>query len=330
MNKPDVSILMAAYNAERYLAEAVASVLAQEGVSLELIVVDDGSTDRTAGILDDLARQDPRLRVIHRANQGCLSARNAACEQARGRYLMLMDADDRIRAGKLAKQAAFLDRHPDYSAIYCDTWFIDPHGAELAKQSSYGMRPQPSGDIFEFIISRCWMTIHSVLVRRQCFERCGLHDLSCPCVMGDWELWARLAAEYRFFYQDEALADYRIHPDMSQAPENRVLIRKMMRNTFARIAALPRFQTIAPRARARYYLQQGKFLLEAGERRPARRALWRAIQAAPDQGSAWVALAFTFLGRRTFHRWMRAYRRLRARVNKDKKLVRDPPWAIGV
>ncbi len=105
MNAPEVSILMAAYNAERYLGEALSSALEQTGIALELIAVDDGSTDRTPGILDACARRDPRLRVLHRANRGCLPSRNEAFAQARGRYLMLRDADDRLRPGKLAKRA---------------------------------------------------------------------------------------------------------------------------------------------------------------------------------------------------------------------------------
>src|SRR4029453_2266866 len=102
-------------NAERYLAEAVDSALAQEDIAVEVLVADDGSSDGTA---EGLARYGDRVRVLHRAHRGPSAARNACLRVARGEYVALLDADDRFRPGKLARQAAVLDARPEVGLVY--------------------------------------------------------------------------------------------------------------------------------------------------------------------------------------------------------------------
>ena len=101
--QPDVSVIVPVHNMERWLDECVASVLAQEGVTVELICVDDGSTDGSRGILKDARRQDRRVRLVrHQASQGAAAARNAGIKHSTGRYLQFTDADDTLLPGALA------------------------------------------------------------------------------------------------------------------------------------------------------------------------------------------------------------------------------------
>lgn len=106
-----VSIVMAAYNSERYVADAIASVVAQTFQDWELLVVDDGSTDRTLAIASDFAKDEPRIRVIHLDNnRGVANARNVGIAAARGRYLAFLDSDDLWLPPKLEIQIEFMKR----------------------------------------------------------------------------------------------------------------------------------------------------------------------------------------------------------------------------
>ena len=107
-----ISVLMATFNGEAFVEEAIESVLGQRGVELELIVTDDGSIDGTASIVSTLARRDPRLRLAVRTHAGMAASRNACLTEARGSYLALLDQDDRCPAGKLARQLALLETYP--------------------------------------------------------------------------------------------------------------------------------------------------------------------------------------------------------------------------
>lgn len=115
MNAPRVSIITPAYNAARYLPQAVASVIEQSFQDWELIIINDGSTDATRDYLDTLT--DPRIRVIHQENGGVSRARNAGLECARGAFVTFMDADDALPRESLAVRVRYLDAHPEVTVV---------------------------------------------------------------------------------------------------------------------------------------------------------------------------------------------------------------------
>lgn len=114
---PRVSVMVAAYNAVRFVARTLESVLTQTMRDLELIVVDDGSTDGTGAIIDAYASRDARIRVEHQPNAGRPKALNRAIAMARGKYIARLDADDIALPDRLEKQAAFLDANPEVSIV---------------------------------------------------------------------------------------------------------------------------------------------------------------------------------------------------------------------
>src|SRR5512140_2808389 len=121
-----VSVVMPAYNAERTVREAVDSVLSQTGAELELIAVDDGSTDGTLAVLS--AIDDPRLVIVSGRNAGAAAARNRGIARARGGTVAFIDADDVWLAGKLAAQLAALSRSPAAAAAFCWVDHVDAVG----------------------------------------------------------------------------------------------------------------------------------------------------------------------------------------------------------
>ena len=117
---PRVSVVMPAFNAERYLAEAIESILGQTFGDFEFIIINDGSTDGTAEILESWRAADPRIRVRTQDNLGVATSMNVGCELARGDYIARMDADDISLPERLGKQVEFLDKHPNIRV--CGTW----------------------------------------------------------------------------------------------------------------------------------------------------------------------------------------------------------------
>lgn len=112
-----LSVIVPAYNCEHTLTECVQSILNQDEASMEILLVDDGSTDNTPAICDSLAKLEDRIRVIHQKNQGLSAARNVALQQARGRYISFVDADDSIEPNTYRYNIEWLDSHADYCVL---------------------------------------------------------------------------------------------------------------------------------------------------------------------------------------------------------------------
>lgn len=128
---PQVSVVMSVYNGANHLAETLDSVLGQEGCDFEFIVVNDGSTDATADILDSYSARDNRLRVIHQENTGLTRALIRGCAEARGEFIARQDAGDISLPGRLKQQHEFMKQHPDAVMSGCAVRFLGPKGEPL-------------------------------------------------------------------------------------------------------------------------------------------------------------------------------------------------------
>jgi len=130
MITPQVSVIMPCYNAAGTVARAIQSIQNQTFSSWELIVVDDGSTDHSADVIADIARTDPRIRLVRRNHTGVVGASNHGMSLARGEFVARMDADDVSRPSRLARQVDALDENPEYGAVSCRVNFAgDPESA---------------------------------------------------------------------------------------------------------------------------------------------------------------------------------------------------------
>jgi glycosyltransferase involved in cell wall biosynthesis len=126
---PNVSIIIPTYNAERYISETVQSVLAQTYPDFELLIIDDGSTDKSIKIIQNFT--DPRIRIIHQENRGLPGARNTGIRHARGNYITFLDADDLWVPTKLQKHISHFERDPSVGISFSYSMFIDEHGKSL-------------------------------------------------------------------------------------------------------------------------------------------------------------------------------------------------------
>jgi cellulose synthase/poly-beta-1,6-N-acetylglucosamine synthase-like glycosyltransferase len=143
---PCVSVVMPVYNVEAFVAEAVQSVLDQSFTDFELIIVDDGGTDKSVAICRSF--DDPRIRIVHQANRGLAGARNTGISESRGRYIALLDSDDRWLPEKLSLHVIHLNNNPEIGVSYCPSRFIDEQGNAMRLQQSPRLRNIRSENIF--------------------------------------------------------------------------------------------------------------------------------------------------------------------------------------
>jgi teichuronic acid biosynthesis glycosyltransferase TuaG len=200
-----VSVVIPVYNGERFIKQAVKSVLNQTHTDFELIVVNDGSTDQTEAVL--VPWMD-RIRYLKKENGGTASALNAGIRLATGEWFAWLSADDIFYPDKLKKQVAFFKRHPHCDLVYTDYHVINSQGRKLYRVRSpyYENRRR----MIRKLLDHCFINGSTVMARIRCFRESGLFNETLPFVQ-DYEMWLRLVGRYSFGHIAEPLGGYRKH-----------------------------------------------------------------------------------------------------------------------
>ena len=163
--EPKVSVIIPVYNGEAYLGEAIGSVLRQTFREFELLVVDDGSEDGSAGI----AASYPDVRLISRSHEGVSAARNAGIREAKADLIAFLDADDLYCEEKLALQVEYMEEHPECGVVFSDFRnFSDIPEERMTERQK---------NVMQVIVQQC---LPAACIRKEIFERCGLFDESYP------------------------------------------------------------------------------------------------------------------------------------------------------
>ena len=208
-----VSIIMPAYNAEKYIADSIKSILAQTYSSWELIVVDDGSTDGTAAVVQEFIARDSRIRYIFQENGRLGKARNTGIGHAAGSLIAFLDSDDLWIETKLEMQLkAMAENNAD--VVFCNAYvFTDQNPANETEKlrSTVGRFCGP--DFFDSLVRRPQVPVLTVLLKKTALTKSGLFEEAKPYHGGeDYDLWIRLAKAGCVFYgMDAVLARYRRH-----------------------------------------------------------------------------------------------------------------------
>lgn len=201
---PSVSVIISAFNAAAYVGEAVSSALASRDVALEVLVIDDGSTDGTWDVLETFG---DRIRKVRQANAGPYKARNLGATMARGEWLAFLDADDAWLPDKLGRQLAAADASHDLVFTDCSNF----GSFERVKARQSDSTRFFEGDVFEPLLLDNFITLSSVLMRKRCFEGLGGFSEEHTGVQ-DWDLWLRFAAAGGLVrLVPEPLTRYRLH-----------------------------------------------------------------------------------------------------------------------
>ena len=290
--EPTVSVILPVWNGQRFLAEAIASVIGQTFHSFELIVVDDGSTDRTRSIAHEFARKDPRVMVIGLAHAGVGRALNAGIHAAHGRYIARMDADDVSLPSRLHTQVAFLDAHPECVAVGCDFEVTDEDGLPIGALRF----PPRHREIAQSLIDGTGRSMSAVVMRKEAVLAAGGYmDADLPAE--DIDLWIRMREIGTLASIPEPLYRYRRHRDTFSVRE-----RKTQLTTLATIVDAARARKgLSPLKRrsvpdgknvaATYHNDCARFALKAGMRHATIRHARASIGSAPLQLEPYAVLA---------------------------------------
>lgn len=281
---PAVSVAIAAYNYDRYLSGALESALRQTLRDIEVVVVDDGSTDRTPAVVRPFLL-DPRVRYVRTEHRGVSVAKNLAVRTGTAPLVAFLDADDVWLPQKLERQLPLLERDPGVGVAYTRRYEIDPEG----RRRPFRRPPFHRGRVAEPLFRGNFICFSSAVIRRDAFERAGGFDESLPMAV-DYDLWLRVALTHRFDYVEEPLVLYRRgHANISSRHEERILVALGVMRRF-----LERSGGMVPPATVRRAFAETYFNLSLARRRRSRLAALpanvRAITLAPGFLPAWKAL----------------------------------------
>jgi glycosyltransferase involved in cell wall biosynthesis len=204
--QPLVTVVCVCYNQADYVEYALTSVLNQTYTSIELIVVDDASTDHSWPLICDFAERHPGVRVLQNAqNSGNCMAFNRGLALAKGKYLIDLAADDLLLPERVARQVALFESLTEsYGVIFGNVELIDKWGISLgyfypADAGHTGHHSIPSGDIYEAIVRRSFISAPSMMMRKQVLTALGGYDESLS--YEDFDFWVRSARRYQYYFQ---------------------------------------------------------------------------------------------------------------------------------
>ena len=228
---PKVSVIMASYNHEAYVRAAIASVLEQSFQDFEVLVTDDGSTDRTPDEVRSV--KDARVSFVRLPrNYGACIAMNASIRRAKGEYIAVLNSDDLFLPGKLEKQVAYLDAHPETGAVFAYPQFVNDEGntipdAETFYRNTFRVENRTRAQwLRHFFFNHNVLCHPSLLIRRRCYKTVGLYDPGLA-QLPDLHMWIRILSRFHIHILQEPLLGFRILTDYknASAPRPEVLVR---------------------------------------------------------------------------------------------------------
>ena len=299
--QPRISVICTAYNAAEFIGQTIESVLDQTMDALEFIVVDDGSTDGTAEIIE--AVRDPRLRLIRAPHSGIPAVgRNIAFRHSQASIIAVTDADDVSLPTRLQQQLDFLESHPQAGLVHTLSYDLVDGESTLAERQCPVEGVMSPEDAIVAILHRNFIRTSSVAVRRKAFEDAGGFDEDLRlCGVEDFALWLQCYENHASFgYINEPLIKYRIHAgslssdSVANSTNTLWAMEKAVRRSPARYESL---RKLVKQRQSKVYVKRGISRIRSG-RSGARRDFWSGLQKSPFSLLAWKWLAIGMLGDR--------------------------------
>ncbi len=273
---PTVSVIIPSYNHEKFIAEAIQSILNQTYQDFEIVITDDCSSDNSVKIIKQFT--DPRIRLFcNTENQGCSTTTTNCIKQAKGKYIAVLNSDDVFLPDKLSRQVAYLETHNHCAAVFSHAQVIHENGDPFTDSDNYYVQvfSQKNKTRHEwlnlfFYHGNC-LCHPSILIRKECFDRIGLYD-SRLAQLDDFDMWVRVCLNYEIHILQEPLIKFRVlnNNKNASAPRPDTLSRlpwehRMVLNNFLQINSVSEFNLIFPEIKIKdttdhrlipYYLAQ--------------------------------------------------------------------------
>ncbi|HEY8750259.1 MAG TPA: glycosyltransferase [Tepidisphaeraceae bacterium] len=290
---PGISVVIGAFNAQRFLTAAIDSLLAQTFEDFELIVVDDGSQDRTFQILNEFQARDPRVRPLRIPHGGIVDAANTGLKAARSDLIARADADDLNFPNRLQKQFDYLESHPEVVAVGSRMEVIEPYGSPLRITDHKLTHEEIEA---EFLRGVGWaLPQPTAMLRKSIALKVGGYRHNYP-YSEDFDLFLRMAEAGRLANLPDVLVQYRLHPGSSNWNHHRIQMSnktKLLSEAYARRGStMPtgmNFHSGWDQPISERYIHWLWSALKNNDVRGARKHAWSALKSAPLSTSAWRA-----------------------------------------
>lgn len=224
-NAPLVSVIVTCFNSERFIEQAINSILSQSYPNFELIIFDDCSNDSTYEILKNFSTQDKRIKIFRNtSNLGIAKTKNLALQHTNGKYIALMDHDDVSHEDRLKLEVEFLEQNKDYAAIGTQIQVIDENN-QIIYTRQY---PTTHNNVLDLITVSSPICNPSALIRTEHFKRVGFkYDEMSPGTE-DYDLWFRLASKYKLVNLDKTLFSYRLSTNQETSKNSKKLLKQSL------------------------------------------------------------------------------------------------------
>jgi glycosyltransferase involved in cell wall biosynthesis len=323
MSAPAFSVVLPNYNYARFIGDTIQSVLDQTCKDYELIVVDDGSTDNSAELIESFVQKNPeRMRLVRKANKGLPSARNAAWPHCRGRFIAFLDSDDLWTPDFLEKILEFFETNPGASAVYTNAELFQSASGQVLGNwfGPMSYRTPHSGWIADkLFLNGNFIPIVTGVVRREVVDKAGFFDERFK-VGEDWDFWLRVSSQYEIHYIDRVCCRIRRHPaNLSFRSQNAFNAMHIYRKILVINPGLK--DRIGPAKMAdvwyRAYYEAGRVLVLAGCRWRARRMFLKALKFRRD----WFARPMWMYYPLTYFPWPGQIGRIRRGLVRFRSVV---------
>ena len=286
MNKPLVSAIMATYNRVDFIEDAINSVLRQDYPLLELIIVDDGSTDGTQKLLEDKYLSDSRIKYIYQENAGQMAATNKAISVSSGSYVAMIDSDNLWEPGKVREQVDIFNSNPDVDIVYGDIITIDEHGQECHRKNMQ----RYSGHISQYLLKDNFVTVNTAMIKKRCIQELGAMNTGVE-VAGDYDMWLRFSTKFNFLYVPRFWARYRVMANQISSDKSR-RFRNTEKMVLDFISDYPEATSSLQKRKglAYFYVRKARYNLSVGQYINAYKSILLSLQKFPIYLPAYRAL----------------------------------------
>lgn len=217
MKNPLVTVIVPAYNHEKYIEDCLKSIVEQTYDNMQIIVLNDGSKDRTGIVIERfIGNQKRKIEYISKENEGLCKTLNKALRQSKGEYIAIIASDDIWLPNKIEEQVKFLEENKNIGLVCTDAYFFKDSEKTDIKYSDYKPRLKKyfknsiqNVNIYESLLTENLILAVTVMIRKECFDKVGLFDESLK--YEDYDMWLRISKYYPIGYLDNALAYYRMH-----------------------------------------------------------------------------------------------------------------------
>jgi glycosyltransferase involved in cell wall biosynthesis len=252
-----VSVIIPTYNRAHTIVRALNSILNQTYHHIEVIIVDDGSTDNTEAVVNNM--YDHRINYIkHPSNKGAAAARNTGIQHSRGEYIAFQDSDDEWCPEKLELQMKVFKRSSlETGVVYTGFWWIKENTKTYIPSAKIKKK---EGDITKIILEGNFITTQATVISAKCFKKVGMFDEGLPRFQ-DWELWIRISKYYKFMFIDKPLLNvYYQKSSISSDLNARIKARELILKKHFEI-----FKKAGRKVLSKQYYSLGNFLYQNGE-----------------------------------------------------------------